>query len=167
MTFADAIKAGFNNWRDFKGVASRSAFWYFRLFLFLTMIVVSTIDGVVAKSLGLNSDTFVPLQLIASLVLMIPDLSVTFRRLHDAGHSAHWLWISLIPIVVAAFTLPRFIDAALSGSAPTSLGVEAGVWFLIFMSSVVTTGIVLLTLLVQPTKTFEHGNRFAKPANLG
>ena len=167
MSFADSVKSGFTNWKDFRGVARRPAFWYFRLFIFLVTMVASTVDGVIAKGIGANADTFVPFQLIVSLFLLVPDLSVTFRRLHDAGHSAHWLWINVIPVAIGVLTLPRFIDAALNGTEPTSLGVEATVWLLIFLSSLVTTGVVMLTLLVQPTKTFEHGNRFAKPANLG
>ena len=35
----------------------------------------------------------------AILVLFIPQLAVTVRRLHDTDRSGWWWWISLIPLV--------------------------------------------------------------------
>jgi uncharacterized membrane protein YhaH (DUF805 family) len=91
MTFVDAIKAGFKNYANFKGTASRSEFWYWVLFTTLLNIVLSQIDtlaGIGSTSMGLSS--------IASLALLVPNISVIFRRLHDAGFSG-WL-LSLIHI---------------------------------------------------------------------
>jgi len=43
------------------------------------------------------------------LALLIPNLAVTVRRLHDTGHSGWWLLIALVPlagaIVLLVFTL--------------------------------------------------------------
>ena len=36
---------------------------------------------------------------LASLVLLIPTLSVTCRRLHDIGKSGWWFFIQLIPFI--------------------------------------------------------------------
>ena len=35
MNFIEAIRSGFNNYFNFKGRASKSAFWYFLLFEFI------------------------------------------------------------------------------------------------------------------------------------
>ena len=46
---------------------------------------------------------------IVSLALLLPNLAVLVRRLHDAGHSGWWILISLLPligfIVLLVFTL--------------------------------------------------------------
>jgi uncharacterized membrane protein YhaH (DUF805 family) len=63
---------------DGKGRASRSEYWYFALFHFL----------VVAVTGGLGE-----------IVLFLPAVTVSVRRLHDIGKSA-WalLWV-LLPII--------------------------------------------------------------------
>jgi uncharacterized membrane protein YhaH (DUF805 family) len=46
---------------------------------------------------------------IVVVALLLPNLAVSVRRLHDAGHSGWWLLIGVIPvigtIVVLVFTL--------------------------------------------------------------
>jgi uncharacterized membrane protein YhaH (DUF805 family) len=39
-----------------------------------------------------------PIALITSLALLAPSISALVTRLHDRGHSAHWLWFLLLPI---------------------------------------------------------------------
>jgi uncharacterized membrane protein YhaH (DUF805 family) len=77
-TFVEAIKVCLTKYVDGKGRASRSEYWYFALFHF---IVVTVTGG------------------IGEIVLLLPAITVTVRRLHDIGKSA-WalLWI-LLPIV--------------------------------------------------------------------
>lgn len=161
VSFGQAVGLGFNKFTDFKGVASRSEFWYWRLFAFLVSMVASTLDSVLAQGLGQDPNTFLGIQTLVALVLVIPDLSITFRRLHDAGHSAHWLWTTAIPLVALAVALPQFISAALSGNRPESLGIDALVWFLIFVFACLAVGVLQLVLLIKPTKTRAHGNRYA------
>jgi uncharacterized membrane protein YhaH (DUF805 family) len=50
-----------------------------------------------------------PLNLITSLALFLPGLSVWIRRLHDTDRTGWWTWIVLIPIIgwiVAMVALP-------------------------------------------------------------
>jgi uncharacterized membrane protein YhaH (DUF805 family) len=63
---------------DGKGRASRSEYWYFALFTFLV--------GLVTGGVG-------------DILLLLPSITVSVRRLHDIGKSA-WalLWI-LLPVV--------------------------------------------------------------------
>jgi uncharacterized membrane protein YhaH (DUF805 family) len=39
-----------------------------------------------------------PIALMTSLALLAPSISALVTRLHDRGHSAHWLWFMLLPI---------------------------------------------------------------------
>jgi uncharacterized membrane protein YhaH (DUF805 family) len=77
-SFVEAIKVCLTKYVDGKGRASRSEYWYFALFTF----VVGAITGGVGD-----------------LLLLLPSLTVTVRRLHDIGKSA-WalLWI-LFPVI--------------------------------------------------------------------
>ena len=82
MGFVDAIKAGFQNYFNFQGRAVRSEFWYWMLFAILVGIVTSILDGVLGTGLAVNG--------IASLILLIPGISVAVRRLHDVNRSGWW-----------------------------------------------------------------------------
>ena len=75
LSFPDAVKKCFKKYFDFKGRASRSEYWYFTLFIVLGYAV----------GIGLifvNAQLFW-LLMIFLLVVMIPWISVTARRLHD------------------------------------------------------------------------------------
>ena len=101
MTFAGAVKEGLTRYVDFRGVSSRPAFWYWRLFVFLVSLVCSVIDQVAAKQLGFDSNMFIPLEALTALAFLLPDLAVTARRLHDVGRSAWLMLWQLVPIGLA------------------------------------------------------------------
>ncbi|HEY8098584.1 MAG TPA: DUF805 domain-containing protein [Methylobacter sp.] len=83
----------------FSGRACRSEYWYFLLFNFLISIGLVIIDFV---SGTFNAETGVGLlSTIYSVVVLIPGISVTVRRLHDTDRSGWWFFIALIPIVGA------------------------------------------------------------------
>lgn len=77
-TFWDAIKVCLTKYVVVKGRASRSEYWYFALFTFLV--------GLATGGVG-------------DLLLLLPSITVSVRRLHDIGKSA-WalLWVFL-PII--------------------------------------------------------------------
>lgn len=96
--FGDAIKICFNKFADFEGRARRSEFWWWRLFL---AIVNMALQMVVTFTFG-GATIFV---LLVSFALLIPDLAVGARRLHDTGRSG-WLQllmltcVGLIPLII-------------------------------------------------------------------
>ena len=91
MTFAEAVRSGFDHYVKFDGRASRPAFWWWFLFGILVGIGASIIDAIIG-SFGVVSG-------LAALALLLPNLSVAIRRLHDTGHTGWWVLISLIPII--------------------------------------------------------------------
>ena len=101
MSFADAIRDAFSKYVTFTGRSSRSAYWWFYLFGVLVLIVALIID----YALGTSGIIYA----LAALALLLPNLAVFVRRLHDAGHSGWWLLIALLPligaIVLLVFTL--------------------------------------------------------------
>ncbi len=72
------------NYVNFSGKSNRPDFWW----AFLCNIIVSILIGVVGALIG-----FPILGTIFSLAILIPQISITVRRLRDAGF--HWAWILL------------------------------------------------------------------------
>ena len=95
MNFQTSIKTCFNKFAVFSGRASRSEFWFFVLFGFLGGIITVIIDVMI---LGYPYEENGPINLIFSVALIIPSISVAARRLHDINKSGWWqlLWITII-----------------------------------------------------------------------
>jgi uncharacterized membrane protein YhaH (DUF805 family) len=85
MTFQDAITTCFNKYAEFVGRARRSEYWWFVLFGIVVSLVLSPLST--------------SLSLLASLALLVPNLAVSVRRLHDTGRSGWYLLLSLIPFL--------------------------------------------------------------------
>ncbi|MBV7377361.1 DUF805 domain-containing protein [Maritimibacter dapengensis] len=81
---------------DFSGRAMRSEFWWFVLFVFIVSAILSLIDTMLFS--GVLEDIG-PLNAIFSLIMLIPSIAVTARRLHDIGKSGWWQLLFLIPII--------------------------------------------------------------------
>jgi uncharacterized membrane protein YhaH (DUF805 family) len=106
VSFTDAISDGFSKYVTFTGRSSRSAYWWWYLFGVLAVVAGLIID----VALGTTPIFY---GLIA-LGLLLPNLAVTVRRLHDTGRSGWWILIGLIPLV-GAIVLLVFV---LQGSDP-------------------------------------------------
>ena len=74
----------------FTGRARRTEFWMFALANFLIAILIGLIGFI------LNTDI---LSSLYSLLVLVPNIAVGVRRLHDIGKSGWWHLIVLIPIV--------------------------------------------------------------------
>lgn len=84
---------------DFNGRARRKECWMFTFFNLIFGIAAALIDNVLGTTTGgLPYGAF---YLIFSLVVLIPGLSVSVRRLHDVGKSGWMLLIALIPLIGA------------------------------------------------------------------
>ena len=94
MSFSNAIQAGFKNWVNFRGVASRSEYWWFALFSFIVGIAASIVD----TAFGLDSVFGGLIGTLVSLAMFLPRLSLLVRRFRDAGVSPLWLISALVPI---------------------------------------------------------------------
>ncbi len=91
---------------DFSGRARRREYWFYILFYVIILVVLTicdTIIGTTVQGAGLGI-----LTLIYLLVVLIPTLAVTVRRLHDTGRSGWWILIQLVPIV-GVFILLYFL----------------------------------------------------------
>ena len=101
MTFTEAVRSGLTKYAVFTGRASRPEFWYFALFGILVSIVTNILDSAVGMML------FSPLE---SLGLLLPNLGVSVRRLHDIGKSWKWILLIFIPVLGWIYLIYLYIQ---------------------------------------------------------
>jgi uncharacterized membrane protein YhaH (DUF805 family) len=98
---------------DFKGRASRQEFWCFLAFV----IVAQAIAGLVGMLLGFGP----ALSGIVGLLLIVPQIAVAVRRLHDIGKGARELVVPcgllLVMPILFAFRgiLPKIVALGVLG----------------------------------------------------
>lgn len=104
MGFTEAVRSGFNNYVNFNGRASRSAYWWWVVFGVLVNLVAKVVDTLIGSNVyrTTQAGTEVSVGVIASLAglaLLLPSLAVLVRRLHDSDRSGWWYWLIIIPII--------------------------------------------------------------------
>lgn len=170
ISFVDAVVLGLKKAFVFRGTASRAEFWYFLLFRVLVGIVTIQLDQFLAPATNGLIDAAPaeagPLSTLAALILLVPSISVTVRRMRDAGWSAKWMALWLIPVgavFVAAFGLAEFLNS--SAVIDEATMAEAFLRFsapFVLLAAAVQIFLVVLSLL--PSKSREQGNRYASEA---
>ena len=88
--YVDALKKLFNNYINFEGRANRGEFWKAYLMCLLISIALGVVDAVIGMPI---------LGTIFSLGIIVPQIAIGARRLHDIGKSGWWMLIALVPIV--------------------------------------------------------------------
>ncbi len=108
MTFSQSIKFCLSHYANFEGRATRSEFWWFFLFCSLVTVVISIPATVLLILAVANSGSGTGIALMVagivlfvaavafSLAMVIPNLAVGCRRLHDKGLSG---WLQLIQLI--------------------------------------------------------------------
>ena len=120
MNMKQSFISVFSNWNNFSGRACRSEYWYFLLSVFLVAFILTIFEVL----LGIYSIEFGygPLTLIFQIIVIIPSISLTSRRLQDRGISGWWqllqLTIIAIPILIIIYMLPAKEDENKWGRNP-------------------------------------------------
>lgn len=96
MTFGQSVGTVFSNYVKFSGRASRSQYWWWFLFTFIIGLIFIIIGGPNAQQWSMGLTAFYG---IVELVLILPTLGVTVRRLHDIGKGGGWIFIALVPLI--------------------------------------------------------------------
>ena len=100
----DALKICFSKYAVFEGRARRSEYWWFALWYYVISFFTCC---------------------LGSLVLLIPMIAVTFRRMHDTGRSGWWAgayWAANILLIVLT-ELRMVITIPQSIISPTAMAV--------------------------------------------
>jgi uncharacterized membrane protein YhaH (DUF805 family) len=95
----------------FDGRARRMEYWMFVLINCLIVVVLSVVDTVVGLfSLGNSVGALTGLYW---LVVLVPSVAVTVRRLHDTDRSGWWALLALLPVLG---TIVLFVFCVLDGT---------------------------------------------------
>ena len=76
----------------FNGRARRKEYWMFCLFNVIIAFIVGFVEGLAHDGPGVLSALY-------SLLVFLPSIGVSIRRLHDTGRSGWWLLLGLIPLL--------------------------------------------------------------------
>lgn len=102
VTFKEAIVRALQlNYCNFNGRASRSEFWWFQLFGFILSLIIGIVFCWSQDIMNIASG-------IISLALLLPNLGLAVRRLHDIDKCGWWLFLALIPLIGAIILLVWF-----------------------------------------------------------
>ena len=105
MGFVQAVRSGFKNYTNFSGRASRSEAAYWLLFGILVSICTGIIDAAIGGDDFLEGEPQPAYAgFIGSLILFLPGLTLSFRRLHDINKSG-WNILWALTIVGIFFPL--------------------------------------------------------------
>lgn len=96
VDFGEAISICFKKYFVFEGRATQSEYWYFILFC-----IILYIPGVFLTSVG-----SIPLYILGILLIygtVVPQVSVSVRRMHDTNRSGWYLWIPIYNLIIVMF----------------------------------------------------------------
>lgn len=117
MTFFDAIKTVFRKYAEFSGRATRPEFWWFALFSALVSSALNSLNLYTTEnpmfSMSASASGVVfgsSLAGVWSIVVLLPSLAVTVRRLRDAGREWTEIFWILLPIAGAIVLIVRLCD---------------------------------------------------------
>lgn len=96
-SFIEAVTTCFKKYATFSGRARRSEYWYFALFIIVCQALLSAIGNAI---FGVPDDGGTNiLQTIFNFAVLIPQISVFWRRMHDIGKKGTWFFLALIPVI--------------------------------------------------------------------
>ncbi|SUZ71263.1 uncharacterized protein METZ01_LOCUS24117 [marine metagenome] len=89
MKLVEHYIGGLLKYAEFSGRASRGEYWWFT--------IANTILAGIFWLLGNLGGPVSILSLLYLIAVLVPNLSITVRRLHDTGRSGWWLPLGLVP----------------------------------------------------------------------
>jgi uncharacterized membrane protein YhaH (DUF805 family) len=141
--FLEAVAVCLAKFATFSGRASRSEYWYFMLFQFLASLAAAVVD-VGYFGVSLSGDQTGPAGTVTTLVLLLPFLAVSWRRLHDIGRSGWWIggfWLVLFGWgVLTALTLVAGQGVAAALGQTLLVGAGSLIYALVMLVFLCTRG---------------------------
>ena len=87
----------------FGGRARRKEYWMYTLFTIIAYIVAMILDNMLGLTFGDLGYGY--LYMGYALLVFLPSLAVSVRRLHDRDLSGWWILIGLVPVIGAILLL--------------------------------------------------------------
>ena len=107
--YIEALK----KYAEFSGRATRAEYWYFILFNIIFSIGFSLLDALLGSvsTPGLFSGLY-------GLIVLVPSIAVTVRRLHDTNNNGFWILILFIPLIGVIYILFQMLQDSWPGDNP-------------------------------------------------
>ena len=160
--FGEAIKICFSKYADFSGRAPRSEYWWWVLFGALLGAGVGAVAGMVDAVAG--TKIFVSIaDIVLSLGLLLPNLAVAVRRLHDLNRSGWWLALLyglLLALLVVVIVLAASIEANHAHGDGAHPPGSAALALLTGILALATLGVDIMFLVWLCTRGTPGPNRF-------
>lgn len=138
VTFGEAISLGFRNTFNYTGVSTRAEYWWFVLFGFIASFVGQIAAAVVPP--------FAIVLLVFFLAMGLANLSLTVRRLRDAGAWLGWFFLMILGVVVMVVGVFQVaMDGGMSGLESMALEME-GKMAMDAMGEPSGTGAIMMTI---------------------
>ncbi len=98
MNFVDSVKTCLvKKYCNLNGRASRSEYWWFAVACSVINTAASMLDRAIANPEQTGSVGII--SVVVYLALLLPNLGVSVRRLHDLNKTGWWLLILFVPII--------------------------------------------------------------------
>ena len=107
MSFQEAVQTVFSKYATFEGRARRSEYWFFMLFVCCVNVVINILSVFLGGN-DMLSMVLSGISVVFSLGILVPQIAVAVRRLHDIGKSGWFYLIGLIPFIGWIFMLVWF-----------------------------------------------------------
>lgn len=105
MGFGQAIAACFGKYAVFSGRARRAEYWWFYLFTILLTIPANILDAAMQR----RRDDIGVFGTLVALVLLLPQLAVIVRRLHDTNRSGWWIGAPMLLALPAGVVMAMLV----------------------------------------------------------
>ncbi|WP_409474100.1 DUF805 domain-containing protein [Streptomyces sp. HC307] len=118
MSFTEAVRTCLvPKYATFSGRARRSEYWWFSVLYVVGTLLLA----------GISLAAGAPLPNVLLLLLIVPMLAVSIRRLHDTGKSGWRMLIALIPLIgpilyLVGMTVDSDTGANQCGPSPKAAG---------------------------------------------
>jgi len=131
MNIVEAVKSVLKQYVGFSGRARRSEFWFWVLAIILGVLIIAIIETILGLSHGGDSG---PIMGLFILIILLPGLAVTFRRLHDIGRSGWWVggyYLAWIAYFIFLTSLAASVSVV--AVADTSTIAAIGIFGMVFL----------------------------------
>lgn len=128
----NVIRDAFVNYFTFRGRTRRKGFWLFILFTVVASFALSMVDDALfykEASDGAGNGSG-PLAAVFQLLVFVPSISISVRRLHDTGRSGWWLLLPLLPMLVGLGLLIITWENGMNSMLMIGLGIAVFVCYI-------------------------------------
>jgi len=119
MDMKTAVQTVLGKYATFSGRAARPEYWWWVLATLILFTVLALVEGMVFAPMAgheaFSAEAFQPLSTLASLALILPNLAVSVRRLHDTDRSGWWLLLNIIPVIGTLVLIFFLVQAGTEG----------------------------------------------------